>query len=152
MDWLDTYAGPHAGEPDGDGFLPWSSWLDMDEEFRTLRTFLTQPRGLQGGTADFTRMSSRAISPHPPSADGGISTIFSGMARAIIPVTEMYLPAGGFPYSFTTRRMGTTIPWTMILRGNIKAGEIGSRFAGNCGGSAETGRRSYADNVYVGGS
>lgn len=42
LNWLDTYAGPHAGEPDGDGFLPWNSWLDLDEDFQTLRTFLSK--------------------------------------------------------------------------------------------------------------
>ena len=42
LDWLDTYAGPHAGEPDEDGLIPWNSWLDTDPDFQTFRTLVSQ--------------------------------------------------------------------------------------------------------------
>lgn len=42
LDWLDTYAGPHAGEPDEDGLIPWNSWLDTDPDFQTFRSLVSQ--------------------------------------------------------------------------------------------------------------
>lgn len=41
LEWLDTYAGPGAGEPDEYGLLPWNEWLDTDPGFRTFRTLVT---------------------------------------------------------------------------------------------------------------
>lgn len=41
LDWLDTYAGPAAREPDEYGLAPWSDWLDSDWDYCTFRTFLT---------------------------------------------------------------------------------------------------------------
>ena len=30
LEWLDAYAGPHAGQPDADGLILWSDWLRAD--------------------------------------------------------------------------------------------------------------------------
>ena len=42
LDWLDTYAGLHAGEPDEDGLIPWNNWLDTDPDFQTFRSLVSQ--------------------------------------------------------------------------------------------------------------
>lgn len=42
LDWLDTYAGPHAGELDEDGLTPWNSWLDTDPDLQTFRSLVSQ--------------------------------------------------------------------------------------------------------------
>lgn len=41
LEWLDTYTGPGAGEPDEYGLPPWNDWLNTDPEFQTLRTLIT---------------------------------------------------------------------------------------------------------------
>lgn len=41
LEWLDTYGGPGAGEPDEYGLTPWDDWLDRDQDFRTFRTLVT---------------------------------------------------------------------------------------------------------------
>lgn len=40
LEWLDTYAGPRADQPDEYGLLPWNDWLEWDHGFATLRTLL----------------------------------------------------------------------------------------------------------------
>jgi len=42
LEWLDTYGGPGAGEPDEYGLTPWNDWLDRDQDsdFRTFRTLI----------------------------------------------------------------------------------------------------------------
>lgn len=42
LEWVDTYTGPGAGEPDEYGMLPWSDWLDGNEDFQTLRTLIAE--------------------------------------------------------------------------------------------------------------
>ena len=42
LEWLDAYAGPHAGQPDADGLIPWSDWLLTDPDFGTFRSFLSE--------------------------------------------------------------------------------------------------------------
>ena len=44
LEWLDTYAGPGAGEPNEYGLPPWNDWLNTDPEFQTLRTLVSQPQ------------------------------------------------------------------------------------------------------------
>lgn len=43
LDWLDTYSGPGAGEPDEDGIIAWNGWLEVDADggYNTLRTLIT---------------------------------------------------------------------------------------------------------------
>lgn len=43
LDWLDTYSGPGAGEPDEDGIIAWNGWLEVDADggYNTLRTLVT---------------------------------------------------------------------------------------------------------------
>lgn len=41
LEWLDTYGGPHAGEPDEYGMIPWNDWLVHDQDFRTFRTLVS---------------------------------------------------------------------------------------------------------------
>lgn len=41
LEWLDAYAGPRAGQPDEYGLMPWSDWLETDEDFGTFRTLVT---------------------------------------------------------------------------------------------------------------
>lgn len=41
LEWLDTYGGPNAGQPDEYSLLPWNDWLDRDEGFSTFRTLIT---------------------------------------------------------------------------------------------------------------
>lgn len=41
LEWLDTYGGPHAGQPDEYGLEPWNDWLDRDLDFGTFRTLVT---------------------------------------------------------------------------------------------------------------
>lgn len=42
LDWLDTYGGPHADEPDEYGLPRWNEWLmtDADAGYNTLRTLI----------------------------------------------------------------------------------------------------------------
>ena len=42
LEWLDAYAGSHAGEPDEYGLVPWSPWLDTDPDYDTFRSFVTE--------------------------------------------------------------------------------------------------------------
>ena len=44
LEWLDTYTGPHAGEPDESGMIPWNDWLMTDPDFQTFRTLVTAPQ------------------------------------------------------------------------------------------------------------
>ncbi len=41
LEWLNTYTGPKAGQPDEYGLVPWNDWLDTDEEFTTFHTLVT---------------------------------------------------------------------------------------------------------------
>lgn len=43
LDWLDTYSGPSAGEPDENGIIAWNGWLEVDADggYSTLRTIVT---------------------------------------------------------------------------------------------------------------
>lgn len=41
LEWLDTYGGPQAGQPDEYGLLPWNGWLEHDRDFGTLRTLIS---------------------------------------------------------------------------------------------------------------
>lgn len=41
LEWLDAYAGPKAGQPDEYGLIPWSEWLELDEDLETFRTLVS---------------------------------------------------------------------------------------------------------------
>lgn len=41
LEWLSTYSGPNASQPDEYGMIPWNDWLDHDEGFNTFRTLIT---------------------------------------------------------------------------------------------------------------
>ena len=42
LEWIDAYGGPHAGEPDEYGLVPWSDWLNTDPDCDTFRSFVTE--------------------------------------------------------------------------------------------------------------
>lgn len=42
LEWLKIYGGPHAGEPDEYGLVPWNDWLLTDPDFGTFRSFLNE--------------------------------------------------------------------------------------------------------------
>lgn len=42
LEWLDAYGGPHAGEADEYGFIPYSDWLDKDPDYGSFRSFVTE--------------------------------------------------------------------------------------------------------------
>ena len=42
LEWLDTYGGPQAGQPDADGMIPWSDWLRTDPDYDAFRSFVTE--------------------------------------------------------------------------------------------------------------
>ena len=56
LEWLKTYGGPHAGEPDADGLIPWNDWLLTDPDFGTFRSFLSEAQW------DFFRQITRTAS------------------------------------------------------------------------------------------
>ncbi len=41
LEWLDTYDGSCAGEPDELGMTPWNDWLEYDRGFGTFRTLIS---------------------------------------------------------------------------------------------------------------
>lgn len=41
LEWLDAYASLKADQPDEYGLMPWSDWLETDEDFGTFRTLVT---------------------------------------------------------------------------------------------------------------
>lgn len=42
LKWLDAYGGPHAGEADEYGFVPFSDWLDKDPDYSAFRSLVTE--------------------------------------------------------------------------------------------------------------
>lgn len=42
LEWLKIYGGPHAGEPDAYGIVPWSDWLNKDPDCDTFRSFVSE--------------------------------------------------------------------------------------------------------------
>ena len=42
LEWIDAYGGPHAGEPDEYGLVPWSDWLNTDPNYDTFHSFVSE--------------------------------------------------------------------------------------------------------------